>query len=1057
MEWVRYGRPAAEALRREIVAVKGADPLAPVAVVVPSNHVGVATRRLLASGALGPICARGAGLAAVAFVTPYRLAELLGAAALAGAGRRPVSTPVIAAAFRAALAREPGLFAPVAEHPSTEAALVAAYRELREVSPTGLDAIAARGMRAGDVVRLHRAARAELETAWYDEQDLMTAAADASLPRDVGHVVVYLPQRISPHAGRLLAAIGERVPLTVLAGTTGNLRADAETVRGLLRVAPEAPPPPERDCYDVLTPDHTRIVLASDADDEVRVAVRAVIDAVRAGTPLDRVAVLYATAEPYARLAHEHLAAAGIATNGPAVVPLSARVAGRAFVDLLALAEQGFRRQDVFAWLASAPVLHERRWAPVTAWERLSREAGVVAGRAHWDELLATVADERAEQAELSAADPDAPEWKAESYEREAQRAADLRAFVLGLIDDLAATASAPRSWSEHARWAHGHLRTLLGGAPRRDGWPEAERKAAERVEMALDRLAALDEVEGPVELEVFARTLELELEADLGRVGRFGEGVLVGPITMGIGLDLDLVIVLGLAEGTFPSPVRDDSLLPDDERAAAGDELSLRRSRVDREHRDLLATLAGASHGTLGVPRGDLRRSREPVPSRWALDVAGALAGEPWSTDELLRADVPWVAHVASFAADVRGLGFPATPQEHRLRTLMAARPRSAGELVAAADDIALAAGAAVVEGRRSARFTRFDGNLTGRAVPSPVDRFTTATRLERWAGCPFAYFVENVLGVHDVENPEDSLQITPIDRGNLIHRALERFVREVLARPPSEQPSPDQPWPDADRARLRQLGEELWGEYETHGLTGRPIFRGRDRHQILADLDRFLTFDDLERRTRRTRPLAAELGFGFDDGTVDLVPIELPDGRTLRFRGQVDRIDVDETGALHVLDYKTGKADDYTHLSADDPDEAGTHLQLAVYGAAARHFQGDPGADVTAEYWFVTKKGRFERYGYRIDDDVRDHVAGTLATIVAGIEAGVFASHPSDRASTTPFVVCPACDPDGMGVVELQRAWEAKRHDPALAPYADLADPLEEAELEIEELERA
>ena len=38
--------------------------------------------------------------------------------------------------------------------------------------------------------------------------------------------------------------------------------------------------------------------------------------------------------------------------------------------------------------------------------------------------------------------------------------------------------------------------------------------------------------------LDVFSRTLALELETDLGRVGRFGDGVFVGPISMGIGLD---------------------------------------------------------------------------------------------------------------------------------------------------------------------------------------------------------------------------------------------------------------------------------------------------------------------------------------------------------------------------------------------------------------------------------------------------------------------------------------------------------------------------------------
>ena len=96
-------------------------------------------------------------------------------------------------------------------------------------------------------------------------------------------------------------------------------------------------------------------------------------------------------------------------------------------------------------------------------------------------------------------------------------------------------------------------------------------------MERALDRLACLDSVEESVALDVFTRTLELELESDLGRVGRMGEGVLVGSIDMGVGLDLDLVVVLGLAEGLCPSPTHDDSLLPDHEREAAGGELPLR------------------------------------------------------------------------------------------------------------------------------------------------------------------------------------------------------------------------------------------------------------------------------------------------------------------------------------------------------------------------------------------------------------------------------------------------------------------------------------------------
>src|SRR5688572_14642365 len=157
-----YGRPAAEALHRVLQVAKRDEPLAPVTVVVETNSVGVAARRLLASGELGRVVERGEGLIGVSFLTVYRLAELLAAAALAAAGRRPVSTPLIGAAVRRVLGDAPGLFAPVAAHPATEEALVAAHHELCDLDEVGLDLLAAQHPRADDVVRIHRAVREQL-------------------------------------------------------------------------------------------------------------------------------------------------------------------------------------------------------------------------------------------------------------------------------------------------------------------------------------------------------------------------------------------------------------------------------------------------------------------------------------------------------------------------------------------------------------------------------------------------------------------------------------------------------------------------------------------------------------------------------------------------------------------------------------------------------------------------------------------------------------------------------------------------------------------------------
>jgi hypothetical protein len=1057
--WVRYGRAAAEELRASISLAKGDEPLSPVTIAVPSNYVGVATRRLLASGALGSVCGRGIGVAAVSFVTVYRLAELLGSAQLAGSGRRPVSTPVIAAALRSALTREPGIFAPVAGHAATETALVEAYRELRDLSDGALDALARSSARAADVVRLHRAARASLVAEFYDEEDLLESAAKA-LRKDetaagrLGTVIVYLPERLSRHGGALLGAVAEASEVIVLAGTTGDARADAEVERSVRRIdgSGDGTHPGDSEPMDVVSTDRTRILTVSDCDEEVRAAVRCIVDAARAGTPLDRMAILHASPVPYARLAHEQLAAAGIALNGAAVMPLTSRLVGRTLLGLFALPDGGFRREDVFAWLAGGRLRQEGRSLPVTAWERLSREAGVVAGRNDWDNRLATFAADQEAEAQEAEKDPDAPEWRAERARTTAERARALREFVVGLIDDAEHAAAHAQPWGERVAWARRHVRSLFGDERRRGAWPTVEQKAAERVDRALDRLACLDAVEESVDLDVFTRTLELELETDLGRVGRMGEGVLVGSVSMGVGLDLALVVVLGLAEGLFPSPTRDDSLLPDHERGATGDELPLRSQSVERQHRQLLAAMAGAGHQVLCVPRGDLRRNMDRVPSRWILQIASALAGERWWSNELWGAEEEWITHIASFDAGIRRMEFAATAQEHRLRSLMVhGSTRLSVPVLAAAGDLALGAGAAVVAARRSDRFTRFDGNLAGLDPPSPADRVTSATRLENWASCPFAYLMRNVLGVEEVENPEDELQITPRDKGSLVHQALEDFIRAVLASPEPDRPGPHEPWSASDRSLLVSIGESVCADYERRGLTGRPIFWHQDKRRIIADLLRFLEADSFYRESHGARPLAAELEFGFPRAELGTVALDLPDGRAVRFRGFADRVDVADDGTLHVLDYKTGKADTYRGLSEENPDDHGQLLQLAVYGQAARLLHGTPETPVRAEYWFVSSRGRFERLGYSVTPAVLAHIGGTLQAMVNGIEAGVFPPYPTAQ-STSPGVECPYCDPDGMGVAELRRQYEHKRADHAMDAFVSFAHPLEDIDVDIE-----
>jgi len=1038
---VGYGPPAVAALGDAVRAAKQGDPLAPVTVVVPSNYAAVATRRALA--------AAGPGIAAVTTLTLHRLAERLGGPALAAAGRRPLSPPVVAEAVRRVLAEAPGMFAPVAAHPATEQALVAASRELRAVTDEKLDALAGASARAREVVRVHRAVHALLRPGWHDEHDLLRAATDvvqgpggaAQVARVAGRVILHLPQELTPAAAELLRALAGCAPVGVVAGLTGEADADA-AVRRSLALLGLTPPPPAAAPRPASA---QRILSVSDPDEEARAVVREVVAAARAGVPFGRMAVVFSSAEPYARLVHQHLDAAGLPHNGRPVRTLGESLLGRTLLALLALPERRFRRSEVLEVVSSSRLLDgEGGHPPARAWEGVSREAGVVDG-ADWQHRLAAHA--RRQDARADEYERDEQPARAEHARREAALTRSLLAFVDRLQADLAAGAALTR-WSELSAWARDLLVRYVGDHVRRSTWPDEERQAADRVDAVLEGLAGLDALDGrPPGLEVFHRTLAGELEAALARTGRFGEGVLVGHVSAALGVTLDRLFVLGMAEGTFPGRRLEDSLLSDRDRAAAGGELELRTERVHVERRQLLAALAGAEHATLCFPRGDLRRQADRTASRWLLADAAQLAGEgPLFTADLPRyATAPWFEEVPSFTGGLVRTAFPATPQEYALAALLRAGRGPLRDHPEVAADPALSEAVAMVEARRSARFTRFDGNLAGRPVPRITDAGTvvSATGLQTWALCPHRYLFEHVLHVDVREDPERTFDLSRLDAGSLVHEVLDRFLRDAI-----ERGEPDGRWSPEARARLAALGEEICAEYERRGLTGRPLLWARQKAGLLADLQRFLDHDDVFREAYGARPLATELAFGLGPDGRPPVQLPLPDGRVVRFRGMADRVDRAKDGGLIVSDYKTGRAESYKHLSPDDPHQGGTHLQLVVYALAARAAFGDPSAPVRADYWFTSSRGKFERIGYEVDDAVLAEVARAVAVIADGIAAGAFPARPNPVRPFT-HIDCWYCEPDGLGTSELRRAWERKRVDPVLAAYVALAEPGPEPEL--------
>ena len=964
------------ALAAAISDAKGTDPLAPVTVAVPTNTCGVMTRR-----ALG----RRRGIAGVDMVTLNRLAELIAGPALAGAGRSPMSTPVIDLTIADVLADDPGPFGAVATHPSTVVALRELHSELRLADPVAVARLRDESLRGRQAVRVSSAITGALQPAWYDEADLYATATRSiaeAAPDGVRTLVLYLPLELPGRAVAFVRALGAHIDVRIVSQLTGDATADADT-RQLVDAIGATTSVDDDHRTGAARP--VAIVTTTDADEEVREATRLVVDAARSGTPFERIAVLWPAQRPYARLVEHHLTSADIPWNGRPGTTLAERLAPRLVLDLLDVDRRGLRRRSLFDMLADLPLRGaDGEYLPTASWERVSREAGV-ARDDDWNRRLGALS----------------------TSERWDEPAESLRTFVADLRTQLGHPA-ATRTWAEWATWCNEQLDVRLGRHTI-ERLAEAEYRAYEALTGALDRLAHLDPVSEPVTRHRFRTTLEAELDAVPLRQGRVGQGVTAAPLAGAVGLDVDIAIVLGAAEGLLPPRPSSDPLLSDADRALAG--LPTADARSVRLHRVLLSALA-TSAVTLTAPRGDLRSTSSVELSRWIA---------PWATDCRV---------VSSHHAGVASVTFPASSHEHRLRGRLqtVGAGRSLGDAANRSNDTIMWRGVQMIDARLRDELTEYDGDLSAIAVPR-LDDVVSPSRLEAWTACPHAYFDRYLLDVEPVEEPGDEISITARDRGTAHHAALDLFHRAVVD---GELPQPGSDgWTDPHRDALTRFFDQVCDRTERRGRTGRPAFWADERARMLDDLLTWLRHDSDIVVARGSTVLASEMRFGADDAT----SIELPDGRRIRLKGSVDRVDRTRDGRLVVTDHKSGGKDKFKDMTVDDPTVAGTLFQLPSYAAAARARFGHADTPVYAEYGLL-RKGDYARPGLPMNPEVDERVSEALALVVAGIETGYFPNRP-ERPGWRFYVGCHYCEPDGLGTAERWAEWERKHRDPRLAPW--------------------
>ncbi|GAA1347709.1 hypothetical protein JOE65_001055 [Arthrobacter roseus] len=607
-------------LARIVTEAQANNPLAPVTVMVPSHASGLDVTRYL-----GRTLNDGEGSAAVHAYTLHDLATELIAAHPAMRGRSPLPPTIRLGAISKALTEQPGIFAPVADQPATARAIARTAVVLDSVQPypttnhpeTTQQAEALPQL-TQEVLRLHRAAADALHTIWYTQHEAFTIAAEKLQEPAV-------QKRLGTVIGFML-------------GT--ELQPDALMFRNSLDAAGM-----KHITAAGTIDDATTVITASDADDETRAVARLVVEQLDAGTPGHRIGVFYSVAQPYNALLVQRLTEAGVTFVGPAPRTLTDSPFARGLLQFLALDTADPDKRTILNILAEGTLVWRDHELPGSATcERLHSNPP---------------SDEENDDGPThTGATPTRSTRDRENF-------ALFNAFLTALTNQIKHVQAA-QSWADVSTSLTTLINEFMG--PRSAQELPERANARETLTQLSSDLSKLDGI-GPLPRPALIRsTLEDAIASKGGWAGKVGAGVVVGSYADAVGRDLDVVYLMGAAEGRAPTRISEDPLLPDAIRASLNGNLPTVEQRAQAKKEQFFAALASGTKRTITSPRGDLRAAGNYELTRW-------ISGAKTSAE---KRELPSFAHSIEHGSPTAN-ALAVTEQEWRIRHLLTASDRAA------------------------------------------------------------------------------------------------------------------------------------------------------------------------------------------------------------------------------------------------------------------------------------------------------------------------------------------------------------------------------------------
>ncbi|HII4441860.1 TPA: helicase-exonuclease AddAB subunit AddB [Clostridium perfringens] len=175
------------------------------------------------------------------------------------------------------------------------------------------------------------------------------------------------------------------------------------------------------------------------------------------------------------------------------------------------------------------------------------------------------------------------------------------------------------------------------------------------------------------------------------------------------------------------------------------------------------------------------------------------------------------------------------------------------------------------------------------------------SVSRLERYAQCPFAYYIQYGLKAKD----RKIYEFTAPDLGSFMHEILDEFTNEIKEK--------DLKWSDLSKENCRNIINSLVDNQVKNNKSS--ILNSSKRYSYFTDrFKRILTKSVMVISEQMKRSdfeiYKNELAFGFSKD-VNSIKLDLPSGESFYLNGRIDRVDklnLDGETYLRIIDYKTG-----------------------------------------------------------------------------------------------------------------------------------------------------